>query len=119
MGSTEDQQTDLLNTRIETVLGMKGVECSIQALNQSGIANLNWDKTDNYTKASRNARSANWKQDKFKMSPCGLVIYTDDPLKVTDLRASLDAKYGKKNGTWPIWPDGLQMRFCPLRGQRI
>jgi len=111
MGSTEDQHTDLLNARIETVLGMNGVECSIQALNQSGIANLYWDKADNYAKASRNARSANWKRDKFKISPRWLVIYTDDLSKVTELRASLYAKYGNndENGTWPIWPDGSQM----------
>ena len=43
MGSTEDPHTDLLNSRIETVLGIQGVECSVQALNQSGIANLYWD----------------------------------------------------------------------------
>ena len=56
------------------------------------------------------------------MSPHGLVIFTDDAAKVTELRASLYAKYGKndENGTWPIWPDGsAQIRFCPLRGQRI
>ena len=45
------------------------------------------------------------------MSPRGLVIYTDDAAKVTELRASLYATYGKsdENGTWPIWPDGSQM----------
>ena len=85
MGSTEDQHTDLLNARIETVLGIQGVECSVQALNQSGIANLYWDKADNYAMASRNARSANWKRDKFKMSPRGLVIYTADAATVTEL----------------------------------
>ena len=88
MGSTEDQHTDLLNARIEMVLGIQGVECSVQALNQSGIANLYWNKADNYAKPSRNARSANWKGDKFIMSPRGLVIYTDDAAKVTELRAS-------------------------------
>ena len=61
MGSTEDQHTDRLNSRIEADLGIQGVECSAQALNQSGIANLYWDKADNYAKASRNTRSANWK----------------------------------------------------------
>jgi hypothetical protein len=121
MGSTDDQNTNLLNSRIEKDLGIQGVECSVQALNQSGIANLYWEKADNYAKANRNARSANWKRDKFKMSPRGLVLYTDDAAKVPELRASLYAKYGKndENGTWPVWPDGSQMRFCPLRGQRI
>jgi len=65
MGSTKDQHTNLLNSRIEADLGIQGVECSVQAFNQSGIANLYWDRADNYAKASRNARSANWKGDKF------------------------------------------------------
>ena len=60
IGPTEDQHTDLFNARLEIVLGITGVECSIQALNQSGIANLYWDKADNYAKAVRYTRSANW-----------------------------------------------------------
>jgi hypothetical protein len=121
MGSTENQYLGLLNSKIEKDLGVHGVECSSQAFNQSGISNLYWEKADSYSLEGKRKNSPGWKRDRFKMAPRGVVIYAQDESKVALLRKLLCTKYGKNDddGKWKVWPDGSEMRFCPIQGKRV
>ena len=53
MGFTEDQHIQLLKSRIEVTLDTEGIECSIQAFNQSGISNNCWTQAEKFAKAQQ------------------------------------------------------------------
>lgn len=76
VGSSEDQDLEILNQRLEQVTGIRGIEASFQNINQAGITNDFW-KTANEkataTMTSKNSRE--FLRCKYKWAPNAIAIY--------------------------------------------
>lgn len=121
VGSTEDQDFELLNQRLEEETKIKGIEVSFQNINQVGVT------TDFWKIANQKAFDVNpdklardHLRTKYRWAPNAIAIYVPNKEAVTIARKIMLHKYGKlADGKEPIWPDGSQMRFLPIKGSPI
>lgn len=121
VGSTEDQDYDLLNERLEQATGIKGMEASFQNINQVGITPEFW-KIANAKATNINADklSRDHLRTKYLWAPNALALYVPYKEQVNAARKIMIKKYGSlDNGNDPVWPDGSSMRFLPIKGSSI
>lgn len=120
-GSTENQDCDLLNAKLECATGIKGIEVSFQNINQTGITQDFWkiaNKKASLVNDNKNSRAH--LQCKYKWAPNALGIFVPTEELVDVARQRMIQMYGKfKDVEDPIWPDGSKMRFLPLKNGTI
>ena len=117
LGSTEGQNVELLNSRIEKEMDNTQIEMSFQSINQAKVVSEYWKKANDKAKAYKGTSSFN--RVKFQWAPKALIVYAANADEVPALRKGLMVKYGKntEEGVLPVWPDGSSMKFCPLKGK--
>jgi hypothetical protein len=72
------------------------------------------------TKVNNDKMSRDHLRTKYLWAPNALAIYVPDREGVSMARKIMIQKYGKTiNGNDPVWPDGLSMRFLPIKGSQI
>jgi hypothetical protein len=121
VGSTENQDVELLNERLQKATGIKGIEVSYQNIHQSGITPEFW-KLANSKAAKSNAdkMSKEYLRTKYLWAPNGLAVYVPKREMVSVARKIMQRLYGKTiSGRDPVWPDGSSMRFLPIKGAAI
>jgi hypothetical protein len=121
VGSTENQDFEILNEKLEKDTGIKGVEVSYQNVNQRGISPDFWKIANSKaSQASRDKYSRDHLKTKYLWAPSALAVYVPQKEAVSLARKIMIKKYGKTvNGEDPIWPDGSSMRFLPIKGVAI
>lgn len=121
VGSSEDQDFELLNSRLEVDTGIKGIEVSFQNINQIGITQEFWKMANSKaTKVNNDKMSRDHLRTKYLWAPNALAIYVPDKDRVSIARKIMIHKYGKVvKGNDPVWPDGSSMRFLPIKGSQI
>lgn len=116
-GSSEEQDTELINQRLSEVTGIQGIEVSFQNVNQIGITNEFWKMANEKAEATmayRNSRE--YLRCKYKWAPNAIAIYVPKAGMVTEARKTMIRMFGKETGKGdPRWPDGTRMRFLPLK----
>jgi hypothetical protein len=121
VGSTENQDVELLNQRLEKFTGIKGIEMSYQNIHQSGITPEFWKLAN--SKAAKNnpdKMSKEYLRTKYSWAPNGLAVYVPKREMVNVARKIMLRLFGKTiNGNDPVWPDGSSMRFLPIKGAVI
>jgi len=120
-GSTENQDCELLNKRLEHVTGIQGIEASFQNINQTGVTQDFWKVANaKAMEANSNKNSRAHLQCKYKWAPNGLGIFVSSEELVDVARQKMINMFGKfKDVEDPIWPDGSRMRFLPLKSGTI
>jgi hypothetical protein len=122
VGSTEDQDYELLNKKLEEETGITGIEVSFQNINQIGITQEFWDKANKKASATnKNKNSREHLLTKYQWAPNAIAIYVPSRDKIPIARKIMLQKFGKlvNGGEDPIWPDGSAMRFLPIKGRNI
>jgi hypothetical protein len=121
VGSSENQDFELLNDRLEQATGIKGIEASYQNIHQSGITPEFWKMANNKASKSNSDRmSKEYLRTKYSWAPNGLAIYVPRREMVNAARKIMLRLYGKTvEGNDPVWPDGSSMRFLPIKGTAI
>lgn len=121
VGSTENQNFETLNKRLEKDTGIKGIEVSYQNVNQRGISQDFWkiaNSKANKTNADKFSREH--LRTKYLWAPNALVVYVPNREVVSLAWKAMIKKYGKsEKGEDPVWPDGSSMRFLPIKGVAI
>jgi len=117
-GSSEDQDTKILNEELEKVTGIKGIEVSFQNFYQSGITNDFWDNANKRAKATgANESSRDFLRCKYAWAPSALAIFVPKIHMVGSARKIMIEKFGSLvEGANPQWPDRTRMRFLPIKG---
>lgn len=111
VGSTENQDYEILNKKLEEERGIKGIEISFQNVNQSGISQ-DFGKMANIKANNTNKDKFSWDhlQTKYAWAPNALKIYVPNKEAVTTAQKTMIQKYGKlDNGVNPVWSDGSSM----------
>jgi hypothetical protein len=118
VGSSEDQDTTILNRELATFTGIPGIEVSYQNFYQAGITNEFWDIANKKAKATgANENSREYLKCKYSWAPNALAVFVPKLQMVARARKIMIQKFGKLiNGVNPIWPDGTNMRFLPIKG---
>lgn len=121
VGSSENQDFELLNDRLEQATGIKGIEVSYQNIHQSGITPEFWKMANNKASKSNSDRmSKEYLRTKYSWAPNGLAVYVPRREMVNAARKIMLRLYGKTvEGNDPVWPDGSSMRFLPIKGTAI
>jgi hypothetical protein len=121
VGSSEDQDFELLNARLEKETGIKGIEVSYQNINQIGITQEFWKLANSKaSKVNSDKMSRDHLRMKYLWAPNALAIYVPSREEIAAARKIMIHKYGKTtNGNDPVWPDGSSMRFLPIKGSAI
>jgi hypothetical protein len=121
VGSSEDQDTTILNKKLEEATGIKGIEVSYQNFYQAGITNEFWDIANKKAKATgAHDMSREFLRCKYGWAPSALCVYVPKIYMVAKARQSMIQKYGKLiEGANPQWPDGTRMRFLPIKGGNL
>lgn len=118
VGSSEDQDTKILNEQLEIVTGVKGIEVSFQNFYQAGLTNEFWDNANKKAKATgAKETSREFLRCKYGWAPSALAIFVPKIHMVGSARKVMIEKYGSLvNGANPQWSDGTRMRFLPIKG---
>lgn len=121
VGSTENQDYEILNKKLEEDTGIKGIEASFQNVNQSGIPQEFWKMANKKAnKANKDKFSREHLRTKYTWAPNALAIYVPNREAVNAAWNIMIQKYGKSDrGVNPVWPDGTSMRFLPIKGNAI
>jgi hypothetical protein len=121
VGSSEDQDTTILNHRLAEVTGIQGIEVSYQNFYQAGITNEFWDIANKKAKATgAHEMSRDYLHGKYSWAPSALAVYVPKIHMVAQVRKIMIQKFGKLlDGTNPQWPDGTRMRFLPIKGGNL
>lgn len=121
VGSTENQDIELLNQRLEEATGIKGIEASFQNINQYGVTSEFWKIANTKaTKANKDKMAREHLRTKYRWAPNAVAFYVPTKEAEGIARKILLHKYGKATeGKDPIWPDGSSMRFLPIKGTGI
>lgn len=111
-GSSENQDVEILNKRLETKTGIKGIEASYQNIRQVGITPEFWKMANGKAaKSSADKMSKEYLRTKYLWAPNGLALYVPKREMVNAARKIMLKLYGRtKNGHTPVWPDGSSMR---------
>lgn len=122
VGSTEDQDYEILNDKLAKEIGIPGIETSFQNINQIGITQDFWKIANTKAKlANPDKLSREHLRTKYLWArPNALAIYVPHKEQVNIARKTMIKKYGSLvNGNDPVWPDGSSMRFLPIKGATI
>jgi hypothetical protein len=121
VGSSEDQDTTILNKELETATGISGIEVSYQNFYQAGITNEFWDIANKKAKATgAHEMSRDYLRCKYSWAPSALAVFVPKIHMVAQARKIMIQKYGKLvDGSNPQWPDGTRMRFLPIKGGNL
>lgn len=121
VGSSENQDVELLNKCLEAATGIKGVEISYQNIHQAGITPELWKMAnDKAKKVSVDTTSREYLKEKYSWAPNGLAVYVPKKEMVNVAGKIMLKLYGKTvEGMDPVWPDGSSMRFLPIKGAAI
>lgn len=116
-GSSEDQDIELINNKLEEVTGIQGIEVSFQNINQPGITNDFWAIANQKAEASMSPKfSREYLRCKYRWAPNAVAIYVPNASMVAGARKKMIQMFGKDTGgDDPTWPDGTKMRFLPLK----
>jgi type II secretory pathway pseudopilin PulG len=108
VGSTEDQD-------------FGGIEVSFQNVNQVGVTQEFWKIANQKVKeANTDKLSRDHLRMKYRWAPNAIAVFVPNKESVNAARKIMQKKYGKAiNGNDPVWPDGSQMRFLPIKGPVI
>ena len=121
-GSTEGMNEQLINSKLENVVGIQGIRVSYQTIHQPGITKQLWDNANRKAKATKAPHmSRDFLDKKYAWAPEGLGVYVNN-IEIADLaRKKMMSMYGTTNdqGIPPIWPGGECMRFVPLKDTYI
>jgi hypothetical protein len=121
VGSSENQDCDLLNKKLEEFTGISGIETSYQNIHQAGITPDFWKMAN--SKASlvnSDKMSRDFLRTKYLWAPNALAIYVPKREMINAARKIMIKQFGKPlNGADPVWPDGSSMRFLPIKGSVI
>ena len=121
-GSTEGMNEEIINSKLETIVGIPGIRVSYQSIHQPGISKKLWDNANrkaDSTKAKRYSRD--YLDKKYAWAPEGLGIYVNNVADADAARKKMMTLYGSTdpNGVPPTWPGGECMRFIPLKNSYI
>jgi hypothetical protein len=107
VGSSENQDVELLNKLLEKATGIKGIEASYQNIHQSGITPEFWKMANNKAiKSSFDKMSREYLRTKYMWAPNGIALYVPKKEMVNAARKIMLRLFGKTiNGTDPVWPD--------------
>lgn len=121
VGSTENQDLQLLNERLEKETGIKGIEASFQNINQYGVSTEFWKIANaKALKANKDKTTRDHLRTKFRWAPNAIAFYVPTREVESLARKVMLHKFGKAvEGIDPIWPDGSSMRFLPIKGAGI
>lgn len=121
VGSTEKQDYELLNQKLQAETGIEGIEVSFQNINQAGVTQEFWKlANEQATMVNADKYSREHLREKYLWAPNAIAIYVPTKELVSSARRTMIKKYGKSiNGSDPIWPDGSTMRYLPVKGQAI
>lgn len=121
VGSSENQDYDVLNEKLQDATGIKGIEVSFQNINQAGISQEFWKIANSKAnKANKDKLSREHLRTKYRWAPNALAVYVPTKEAVNMAQKIMIQKYGKLiNGYDPVWPDGTSMRFLPIKGTAI
>jgi hypothetical protein len=121
VGSTEKQDYELLNQKLQAETGIEGIEVSFQNINQAGVTQEFWKLANEQAmKVNADKYSREHLREKYRWAPNTIAIYVPTKEAVSSARKIMISKYGKTiNGSDPIWPDGSTMRYLPVKGQAI
>jgi hypothetical protein len=121
VGSTENQDIELLNQKLERESGIKGIEMSYQNIHQTGITPEFWKLANTKAaKISSDKMSRDFLRTKYLWAPNALALYVPKREMVNAARKIMLRKFGKASvGQEIIWPDGSNMRFLPIKGSNI
>lgn len=108
VGSTEDQD-------------FGGIKVSFQNVNQVGVTQEFWKIANQKVKeANTDKLSRDHLRMKYRWAPNAIAVFVPNKESVNAARKIMLKKYGKAiNGNDPVWPDGSQMRFLPIKGPVI
>lgn len=121
-GSTEGMNEMLINSRLETIVGVPGIRVSYQTIHQPGITKQLWDNANRKAKSTRAApNSRGFLDKKYAWAPEGLGVYVSNDDIADIARKKMMSMYGITNehGVPPVWPGGECMRFIPLKDTYI
>jgi hypothetical protein len=121
VGSSENQDYEVLNDKLQEATGIAGIEVSFQNVNQAGISQEFWKIANSKAnKVNRDKASRDHLRTKYLWAPNALAVYVPNKEAVTIARKIMIQKYGKSvEGSDPVWPDGSSMRFLPIKGPAI
>lgn len=121
VGSTENQDYEVLNKKLQEETGIKGIEVSFQNVNQFGISQDFWKIANSKAnKVNRDKMSREHLRTKYLWAPNALAVYVPTKEAANKARKIMIQKYGKLvNGADPVWADGSSMRFLPIKGSAI
>jgi hypothetical protein len=121
VGSTENQDCELLNKKLEASTGIIGIETSYQNIHQAGITPDFWKMANNKASLINSDKmSRDFLRTKYLWAPNALAIFVPKREMVNTARKTMIKNFGKPlNGTDPVWPDGSSMRFLPIKGSAI
>mmetsp|Transcript_13639 Transcript_13639/g.25658 ORF Transcript_13639/g.25658 Transcript_13639/m.25658 type:complete len:157 (-) Transcript_13639:671-1141(-) len=116
-GSSENQDYELLNEKLEKNTGIKGIKASFQNINQSGTTQEFWKIANKKAmNVNENKNSKAHLHCKYKWSPKALEFFVPDEDKVDSARQTMINMFGKfKDEADPIGSDGSKMRFLLLK----
>jgi len=121
VGSSENQDNELLNARLEYDTGIKGIETSFQNIHQYGVTPEFWKMANSKAlEVNKDKISRGYLRTKYLWAPNALAVYVANKEDVGPARKKMLQKYGMAvNGVDPVWPDGSSMRFLPIKGTGI
>ena len=122
-GSTKGMNEQLINSRLENVVGIPGIRVSYQTIHQPGITKQLWDNAYRKARATTTSpTSRDFLDKKYAWVPEGLGVYVTNSGIADMARKKMMAMYGTTNehGVPPVWPGGEEcMRFVPLKESYI
>lgn len=121
-GSTEGMNEEIINNKLEEVVGVKGIRVSYQTIHQPGITKKLWENANRKAKEVNAPKSSrDYLDKKYAWAPEGLGVYVSDPEIAEEARKKMMSIYGAtdEQGIPPKWPGGECMRFIPLKESYI
>lgn len=87
-GSTEEQDCKIINSKLEQLTGIQGIEVSFQNISLADITSHYWTKANSLaTAANSNKASRAHQECKYKWAPNALAVYIPSADKAEEARA--------------------------------